>query len=101
MKKEVIALLSLLVLFLFVAGCGRNKSQAAGEAVKDIVSSEKQGAEGTPCSSNTDCPKIPEPLGEPFCLSGNHYQRYKYYRCSFREPHVCESVERDMRVGYC
>lgn len=97
MKKETVIIFSMLFLALLVYGCGSN-SKITGEAVNDL---NQTTAEGTPCASKADCPSIPEPVGNPFCLNGNNYQRYKYYRCSYREPHVCEPYERDLRVGYC
>jgi len=51
------------------------------------------------CLLNTDCPPK-EPLDEPFCVGVGKYQRYKYYRCGIG-TNVCESYERDERIGSC
>lgn len=97
MNKLLYALIPLLVLALFVTGCGKSE-EITGEVVTDL---ESEPIEGRACETSEDCqPEEQEYVGEPFCMGNSEYLRHKFYRCGYQTK-VCESYETDKRVGKC
>jgi hypothetical protein len=97
MRKLAYAMLLVSVFSLFLAGCG--SKNPTGEVVSNLNQETTPVIEGKDCVSLTDCDGK-EKIGEPFCLSGESYQKTRLYRCGYRS-HKCESFIRDLRVGAC
>lgn len=99
---QIIAILVVLVLGLFVSGCGKEASEITPTETPEETNGET-AAGGQACNVAADCgEQVKE--GEAKCIAGSLYQRMKIPRCTLsKDPgvRVCDYRFADERVGNC